>query len=182
MTAYVGLLRGVNVGGRNKLPMVMLRSTATGCGFSEVQTYIQSGNVVFTSRLGAAKVIAKLHDAILTECGIDTRVVLRTAADLAAIVKKNPFLAQGVDEKLLHVSFLYDESAPTLDAVDAAVYAPDEIALAGTHAYVYVPNGLGRSKLANESMLRKLGLMGTTRNWRTVTTLAEMAAGSTTVR
>ena len=177
MTMYVALLRGVNVGGHNKLPMAALRSLADGCGFTEVRTYIQSGNVVFSSRLGAAKVGVKLHDAILAECGIDTRVVLRTAADLATVVVKNSFLARGVDERLLHVAFLYEQSRPTLDAVDAAVYAPDELAVVDAHAYFHTPNGLGRSKLANETILRKLGILGTTRNWRTVTTLAEMASG-----
>ena len=178
MTVYVALLRGVNVGGNRKLPMASLRAIATGCGFGDVQTYIQSGNVVFTSRRGAAKVASEFHDAILEHAGVDTRVVLRTAADLAEVVAGNPFLARGVDEKLLHVSFLYEESKPNLDAVDAQLYAPDEFEVIGAHAYVSVPSGLGRSKLANDTMLRKLGILGTTRNWRTVATLAEMAAAT----
>jgi Uncharacterized protein conserved in bacteria len=175
VTVYVALLRGINVGGHNKLPMATLRATATGCGFGDVQTYIQSGNVVFTSRLGAVKAASTLHDAILAESGVDSRVVLRTAADLDAVVAKNPFLARGADEKLVHVSFMYPESTPTLAAVDAQIYAPDEVEVIGAHAYLHTPDGMGRSKLANESMMRKLGIQGTARNWRTVTTLAEMA-------
>lgn len=175
MTAYVALLRGVNVGGNKKVPMADLRAAATGCGFGAVATYIQSGNVVFTSRKGAPKVASDLHDAILAEIGVDTRVVIRTAAQLEKVLTKNLFLARGVDPKLLHVAFLYEESTPTLDAVEPEVYAPDEIAVVGTEAYVYVPNGLGRSKLANDTIMRKLGLLGTTRNWRTCMTLAEMA-------
>lgn len=175
MTAYVALLRGVNVGGNRKLLMATLRTIASDCGFGDVATYIQSGNVVFTSRLGATKVAATLHDAILTESGIDTRVVMRTATDLTKVMKKNPFLERGADAKLLHVTFLYEESTPTLDAVDAEAYAPDEIEVAGAHAYLHTPNGLGQSKLATESVLRKLGIQGTTRNWRTVSTLTEMA-------
>ena len=127
MTAYAALLRGVNVGGNNKLAMETLRTISSGCGFGDVATYIQSGNVVFTSRLGAAKVATALQDAILAETGIDARVVVRTAAELAAVASDNPFLARGVDEKLVHVSFLYPESTPTLAAVDAQVYAPDEV-------------------------------------------------------
>lgn len=176
MTVYVALLRGVNVGGHNKLPMASLRASATECGFGEVETYIQSGNAVFTSRLGTAKVATSLHDAILAETGVDSRVAVRTAGDLANVVIDNPFLARGVDAKLLHVSFLYEESVPTLDAVDAPLYAPDEVEVIGAHAYLHTPNGLGRSKIATEPMIRKLGIQGTTRNWRTVTTLAEMAA------
>lgn len=178
MTVYVALLRGINVGGHNKLAMADLRATATACGFGDVQTYIQSGNVVFTARLGAAKVATRFHDAILAESGVDSRVVLRTAADLGAIVADNPFLARGVDTKLVHVSFMYEESTPTLDAVDAKIYAPDEVEVLGAHAYLHTPDGMGQSKLANESMMRKLGIEGTARNWRTVTMLAEMAAAT----
>ncbi len=176
MTVYVALLRGVNVGGRNKLPMATLRAVATGCGFGDVETYIQSGNAVFRSPLGAAKVETTLHDAILAATGVDSRVVLRTAAELPRVVIDNPFLARGADEKMLHVTFLYRGSTPMLDAVDAQLYAPDEVAVIGAHAYLHTPNGLGRSKIAAEPLIRKLGLHGTTRNWRTVTRLAEMAA------
>ncbi len=175
MTAYVGLLRGVNVGGSKKVAMADLRTAAAGCGFEAVATYIQSGNVVFTSRKGAKRVASDLHDAILGDIGVDTRVVIRTAAQMHAVLAKNPFLARGVDSKLLHVVFLYEESTPTLDAVEPEVYAPDEITVAGTEAYVYVPNGLGRSKLGNDTVMRRLGVLGTTRNWRTCATLAEMA-------
>lgn len=176
MTVCVALLRGINVGGHNKLPMASLRAIATECGFGDVQTYIQSGNVVFTSPLGAAKVAITLHDAILAETGVDARVVLRTAVDLANVVADNPFLARSADEKMLHVSFLYEQSTPTLAAVDAEVYSPDEVEVIDAHAYLHTPNGFGRSKLATESVIRKLGIQGTTRNWRTVTTLADMAA------
>jgi uncharacterized protein (DUF1697 family) len=175
MTVYVALLRGVNVGGNKKLPMASLRAVATGCGFGDVQTYIQSGNVVFTARLGAAKAATKLHDAILSETGVDTRVVLRTSAQLQTVMDQNPFLTRAVDTKLLHVAFMYEESRPKLDAVAPQVYAPDEVAVVGTEAYVYAPNGLGRSKLANDTIMRKLGILGTMRNWRTCTTLAEMS-------
>ena len=175
MTVYVALLRGINVGGHNKLPMATLRALATQCGFADVQTYIQSGNTVFSSRLGAAKVATTLHDAILAECGIDSRVVIRTGPDLAAVVVRNPFLVRGTDPKLHHVAFMYPESAPTLDAVDPQFYAPDEVEVVGPDAYLLTPNGVGQSKLATETTMRRLGIVGTVRNWRTVTTLAEMA-------
>lgn len=176
MTMYVALLRGINVGGHNTLPMATLRALATDCGFADVATYIQSGNVVFGSRLGAIKVATVLHDAILAECGIDSRVVLRTGPDLAAVVAHNPFLARGADAKLLHVLFMYPESTPTLKAVDPQFYAPDRIEVVGSNAYLHTPKGVGQSKLATETTMRKLGIVGTVRNWRTVTTLAEMAA------
>ncbi len=176
MTAYVALLRGVNVGGNNRVPMAELRTVAAACGFGDVATYIQSGNIVFTSRLGAKRAARDLHEAILASMGVDTRVVMRTADHMQSMLQQNPFLARGVDPKLLHTVFLYEESTPKLEAVEPEVYAPDEIVTVGNEAYVYAPDGLGRSKLANDTMMRKLGVLGTTRNWRTCTTLAEMTA------
>jgi uncharacterized protein (DUF1697 family) len=177
VTVYVALLRGVNVGGNKKVPMAALRQAATGCGFGDVATYIQSGNVVFTSPTGAARVASDLHDAILAEIGVDTRVVIRTGEQIRKVLEQNPFLRRGVDPKLLHVVFLYEQSMPKLDAVEPDVYAPEEIAVVGNLAYLYTPSGLGRSKVATETVMRRLGLLGTTRNWRTCTTLAEMTGG-----
>lgn len=176
MTVYVALLRGINVGGHNQLKMDRLRAIAAGCGYGNVQTYIQSGNVGFSSRAGAAKVATELHDAILASAGVDSRVVVRTAAEIHAVLRDNPFLDRDTDPKTLHVAFVYDDEVPTLYAVPAARYAPDEVVLGTRDAYLFTPNGVGRSKLANESMMRKLGIQGTVRNWATVTTLAEMTA------
>ena len=173
---YVALLRGINVGGHNKLPMADLRAIASGCGFAAVRTYIQSGNVVFTTRLGAAKVRSVLHDAILAETGVDSRVVVRTRAEMDAIVANNPFLARGADAKHLHVAFLFGPGDPAqAAAVDPSDYAPDEVMVAGADGYLHTPDGFGRAKIATAPMLRKLGIQGTVRNWRTVTTLAGMA-------
>ncbi len=175
---YVALLRGINIGNR-RIKMAALRGIAEGCGFAEVQTYLQSGNIVFTARKGAAKVGTELHDAILDASGIDTRVVIRTAAQMDAIVKANPFADRGATHKELHVVFLYGKADPKrVAAVDPAVYAPDELAVSGTEAYLHIPGGYGNSKIGNDSLLRKLGLEGTSRNWRTCTALAEMAGPS----
>lgn len=174
MTIYVGLLRGINVGGRT-LKMDRLRAIATECGFGDVATYIQSGNVVFSSRKSATRVSAELHDAILTDTGIDTTVVVRTAAQLQAVLDRVPWPDRIADPTKVSVCFLYDTTRPTLDAVDPASYAPDEIVLVGTDAYLSTPNGLGKSKLV-EPVMKRLGLRGTVRNWRTTVTLTEMAA------
>lgn len=170
MTTYVGLLRGINVGGRT-LKMDRLRAIATECGFADVATYIQSGNVVFSSRRSATRVSAELHDAI----PIDTTVVVRTAAQLQAVLDRVPWPDRIADPTKISVCFLYDTARPTLDAVDPASYAPDEIVVVGKDAYLSTPNGLGKSKLA-EPMMKRLGLQGTVRNWRTTVTLTEMAA------
>ena len=107
---------------------------------------------------------------------------MRTGPDLAAVVAHNPFLARGADAKLLHVSFMYPESTATLKAVDPQFYAPDRIEVVGSNAYLHTPNGVGQSKLATETTMRKLGVVGTVRNWRTVTALADMAAAGSTAR
>jgi uncharacterized protein (DUF1697 family) len=174
VTAYVGLLRGINVGGRT-LKMDALRAVAGECGFGAVQTYIQSGNVLFTSRLGAKQVGTQLHDAILEATGIDSRVVIRTAVQLDAVVGANPFADRVGDPTKVSVAFLYDDAVPTLDAVDRSVYAPDDVVVIGSDAYLHTPNGMGRSKLV-EPVMKRLGVLGTVRNWRTTVTLRDLAA------
>jgi uncharacterized protein (DUF1697 family) len=176
VAVYIALLRGINVGGHNKLPMADLRSIAADSGLTDVATYIQSGNVVGVSRQSASRVGTDLHDAILAASGLDVRVVVRSATDLDTIVGENPFLERAIEDKQLHVVFLFARgSAKQIKGVDAADYAPDEVALRGSDAYLFTPNGLGRSKIATESMMRRLGIQGTARNWRTVTKLAAMA-------
>jgi uncharacterized protein (DUF1697 family) len=174
MTVYVALLGGVNVGGRT-LKMDALRAVATGCGFDDVSTFIQSGNVLFRSRLGAAKVTTRLHDAILEEAKIDTRIATRTAAQLRKVIDTNPLTDRSDDPTKLSVTFLFDGVKPTLDALDPGVYAPDEVQVQGREAYLHTPNGMGRSKLV-PAVMKKLGLAGTTRNWRSTQKLADLAA------
>jgi uncharacterized protein (DUF1697 family) len=175
VTVYVALLGGINVGGRT-LRSAALREIAEGCGFDDVSTFIQSGNVLFRSGTGAKVVGAHLHDGILEVSGIDTRVAMRTAAQLRAVVAANPFLDRSDDPTKLSVTFLFDGVEPTLSAVDPADYAPDEVVVIGREAYLHTPNGMGKTKLV-PPIAKKLGLVGTTRNWRSTTKLAELAAG-----
>jgi uncharacterized protein (DUF1697 family) len=174
MTVYVALLGGINVGGRT-LKMDALRATAAGCGFDDVSTFIQSGNVIFRSRKGAKAVTAALHDAILEDSGIDTRIATRTAAELQEVVGRNPFLDRSDDPTKLSVTFLFDGVVPTLPALGLEVYAPDEVQVIGREAYLHTPNGMGKTKVV-PAVLKKLGLTGTTRNWRSTLKLAELAA------
>jgi uncharacterized protein (DUF1697 family) len=174
MTVYVALLGGINVGGRT-LKMDALRATAERCGFEDVSTFIQSGNVIFRSRKGAKAVTAALHDAILEDSGIDTRVATRTAAQLQEIVGRNPFLDRSGDPTKLSVTFLFEGATPTLSAVAPEVYGPDEVQVIGREAYLHTPNGRGKTRLV-PAVAKKLGLAGTTRNWRSTLKLAELAA------
>jgi uncharacterized protein (DUF1697 family) len=176
VTVYVALLRGINVGGR-ALKMDVLRDAAEGCGFAAVQTYIQSGNVIFTSRLGARRVGDALHDAVLEASGVDSRVVIRTAAQLDTVIVANPYPGEIADPTKVSVCFLYDDATPTLDAVPPIDYAPDAVTVIGDHAYLATPNGMGRSKLV-EPVMKRLGVLGTVRNWRTTVTLRDLAAAT----
>ncbi|MCU1429002.1 MAG: hypothetical protein JWL83_3002 [Actinomycetia bacterium] len=173
MPAYVGLLRGINVGGKNKVPMAELRSIFEQLGCADVQTYIQSGNVVFTS--GTSLTNTQVEAAIAETFGLDITVVLRTASALAKVVKANPF-PHG-DPRTLHVGFM--TRAPSKTAVaqlesDNERFLPEEFAVRGTELYLFLPNGMGQTKLP-AYLDRKLKIPTTVRNWRTVNKLAELA-------
>jgi len=173
---YAALLRGINVGGHNKVPMSALRAVVESLGHTDVTTYIQSGNVVFNSTKSVTS--AALERAINDEFGFDITVVLRTKAELRRVVKDNPFAR--ADLKTVHVGFMASKpSAATvrdLDGVHADQFAPDEFAIKGTNLYLHLPNGMGRSKLP-PYLDRKLKVPTTVRNWNTVLKLMELAIG-----
>jgi uncharacterized protein (DUF1697 family) len=175
---YVALLRAVNVAGRALL-MKDLRPLFEALPAEDVSTYVQSGNVVFRSGIGTAPSVARAAEQqIRSRLGVDTVVIVRTANDLAKVVAGNPFLGGGRDEATLHVTFLATAADPDRVANLAAAAGaarPDEVRVVGHDAYVSCPDGYGRSKLNNAFIERKLGVAATTRNWRTVTTLREMA-------
>jgi uncharacterized protein (DUF1697 family) len=170
----IALLRGVNVGGRAKLAMSDLRAAAESCGFERVQTYVQSGNVVFrTSVRSTAKVAAQLAAAIDATTDVSPAVFVRTRDELAAVVTGNPYAARTDDPTHLHVVF--DEGTdPVLGRLDLSSYAPEEATAVGRELFLYLPGGIGRSKLAAD-LARRKGAQGTARNWRTVTTLLDLA-------
>ena len=175
MTVYVALLRGINVGGKTTLPMARLRELATGCGLGAVRTYIQSGNLVFTSSEPAGAVAGRLEAAIAAAGGPAPRVAVRSQAELAAVMAGNPYLDKATEAKQLHVAFLVEGADPTpLDGLDLAAFAPDELTVRGRETYLFLPNGLGRSKLA-EALARPKSTDSTVRNWNTVTKLHTMA-------
>jgi uncharacterized protein (DUF1697 family) len=181
----VALLRGINLGGHHILAMADLRQLFTGLGFGEVATYIQSGNVVFTSPLDdLAAVTAGIEREILATFGFEAPVVLRSAAELAVVAASNPFLKRGMDVKALSVGFL--AGAPDTAGVSTLLADPladriaaggDEFSLSEREVYLYHPNGYGRTKLTNSYFDRRLGTTMTVRNWRTVMTLLDMAGG-----
>lgn len=167
MTRYVALLRAVNVGGTGKLAMSELKTMCAELGFARIETYIQSGNVVFDSPAGAAKVKAELEARLKTHFGKPMGVLLRTASEIAAVLKANPF--PKTEPRYTYAIFL--DEPPPADARDRAVGRSDEEMRVGKREiYVHYPSGMGRSKLRIPA-----AKAGTARNMNTVAKLAEMA-------
>jgi uncharacterized protein (DUF1697 family) len=181
--AFVALLRGINLGGHNKLPMKELVAIFERAGCVDVRHYIQSGNVVFAAKQDLARRIASLvAKDIAREHGFEAPVVVRTAAEIQAIAASNPFLPArgGVDPKTLHVMFLVDEpSRDRAAALDPDRSRPDAFVLQGREVYLSLPNGAARTKLTNAYFDSALGTTSTGRNWNTVLELARMCGEST---
>ncbi|MCK8681037.1 DUF1697 domain-containing protein [Streptomyces lichenis] len=181
-TRYALLLRGINVGGHKKLPMADLRALLTTLGHTEVSTYLQSGNAVFTSASaeGEDALATRIEEAVQERFGFRADCLVRSAPYLRAIADDCPFPAAGLEPRQLHVTYFSDPVAPArFAALDTAAFAPEDFRLGDRALYLYAPDGLGRSKLA-EALARPAllrGLTATTRNWNTVVKLAELTGG-----
>jgi uncharacterized protein (DUF1697 family) len=177
--AYVALLRGINVGGKNMLPMKDLVGLCTDAGCGEVKSYIQSGNLVFRAKSALAPRLPDLIEkAISDQFGIRVPVVVRSADELRRVAKGNPFLRAGADAGILHVAFLSDLPKPaSVAALDPNRSPPDQFTVRGREIYLQCPNGIGRTKLTNQYFDSKLGLTSTVRNWNTVLKLLELVGG-----
>jgi uncharacterized protein (DUF1697 family) len=168
MTRYVALLRAVNVGGTGKLPMSQLQAMCRDAGFTRVETYIASGNVVFESSASPSRVKAALEDRVRAYAGKPVAVIVRSAPEMAAVLKANPF--QKAEPRHTYVIFL-NERPPT-DALDHASGLRDEdIRLGAREIFVHYASGMGRSKLKIPA-----AQSGTARNMNTVAKLAQIAA------
>lgn len=176
MPHYVALLRGINVGGNNKLPMADLAAIFTDLGATNVRTYIQSGNVLFEAPARAASALpGAATAAIEARLGLRVPIVMRSASEFAAALEGNPFVERDTDTDHLYVAFL--ATAPSearTAALDPARFSPDAFEVRGREIYLHFPNGAGRSKLTNDYFDRTLATTSTIRNWRTVEALASM--------
>jgi uncharacterized protein (DUF1697 family) len=174
--AYVALLRGINVGGNNKLPMKDLVGIFAESDCENPRSYIQSGNVLFDASPGvAAGVSGRVAARIADRFGYRTPVILRTAAELATVLAHNPFLAEGIAEEELHVYFLEDRpDPPRALQLDPDRSPPDRFAVLGREVFLRLPNGMARTKLTNAYFDSKLATTSTARNWRTIAKLVEL--------
>ncbi len=169
MPRYVALLRAVNVGGTGKLPMTELKAMCVDEGFAEVQTYIASGNVVLSSKLAAPKVKAALEKRLAAYAGKPVGVAIRTADEMAAVLKANPFAKEPPNWT---VAIFLDETPPKDTLKDVKGQQDEQVGLGKREIYVAYGSGMGRSKLKIPAATK-----GTARNINTIAKLAEMAAG-----
>lgn len=175
---YAALLRGINVGRNKRIAMADLRALVEGLGHQSVRTHLQSGNIVFDSPKRSAKPLeAALEKAIASELGMDVTVMVRRSEELAAVVAATPFGGRTDDPKQIHVAFLSERpKAAAVKGFGIEEFAPDEMAVIGREAHLLYPDGYARTKLTNAVIEKQLGVRSTSRNWRTVTALAELTA------
>jgi len=178
MALHVALLRAVNVGGRTSLPMADLRAVAEGLGYTEVQTLLQSGNLIFAANGKSDALERALEAALKKQKGMETDFMVRSAKELAAIIASNPLPAEAKsDPSHLVVMFLKDcATAAAVKALQAAIKGREVVRANGRELYIVYPDGIGRSKLTNAVIDKALGTRGTGRNWNTVTKLAAIVA------
>jgi uncharacterized protein (DUF1697 family) len=171
---HLALLRGINVGGKAVLPMRELSAIFATAGASNIRTYIQSGNVVFESPL-PEPLIEQVTMEIARIYGYPGRIVLRSAEELKAAYKSNPFAKAGAPVETLHVYFLADKPDPAAaKSLDPDRSPGDSFALKNREIYLHLPNGMARTKLTNAYFDSKLKTTSTARNWNTVGKLVEM--------
>ena len=175
----IALLRGVNVGGKNHLPMKELAAIFVAVGCTDVRTYIQSGNVVCHAGPSLAKKLpALITREIAAHAGHRIPIVMRSAAELRDAVESNPYLTEGAETSALHVGFLADiPQASRVAALDPQRSPPDRFQVRGREIYFHLPTGIGKSKLTSAYFDSKLATTLTVRNWRTVLTLLQMSEG-----
>ncbi|HEY6522777.1 MAG TPA: DUF1697 domain-containing protein [Solirubrobacteraceae bacterium] len=172
------MLRGINLGPARRVPMADLRALFGEAGYGDVRTYVQSGNVVLESTAKPADLEREVAKLISERFGFDVPVVVRTARQLAAVVKLNPLGDVADDPKRYQVSFLTEKPSPdVVTALREAAAESERVAFHGREIYAWHPEGVARSKLWNALAGKGLGVTATARNWTTVTTLLEMAGG-----
>lgn len=177
MHTYISLLRGINVSGKHTLPMMALKKLYHTIGAEEITTYIQSGNVVFKASGGTATTFAQdISKAIKEEFGYTIQVLVHKTAFFEKIIANNPFKVQ--DPRTLYVTLLGHEVGPALSkslANSSQIEEQDRYSLQGSVVYVHCPNGYGKTKLHNGFFEAKTKTWATTRSWRTLGNLVELA-------
>jgi uncharacterized protein (DUF1697 family) len=178
VSTQFAFLRGVNVGGRNKVPMAALRAMLEGLGFGDVRTLLQSGNAVYTTDRAPERAAREIHEQIEERLGLSIAVLVRTHDELASVVAGDPFAEVATEPARYLVTFLSGQPDPErLRAIDADGSLPDAFAAGERELYVWCPNGVSETPYSYAFWEKQLGLTATARNWNTVTKLLALAGG-----
>jgi len=178
MPTFISFLRGINVSGHRMLSMAKLKEAYEDMGYTNVRTYLNSGNVLFDAKKGSVRQHAEaIEKRILNGFGHDVQVVVKTPAEMARVLAANPFAGrQGAEGKFLHGMLLFGKpKVSSLEEVQLPITQGEEVRLVDDVLYLFLPNGAGKSKLSNAVLERKLGVAGTGRNWNTLTALEKLA-------
>ncbi len=179
MTRYIAILRGINVGTGRKVLMADLNVLLIKLGLENIQTYIQSGNVIFelVSPEDISDLEERLHQTISETFGFDIPVIVRTSEEIEQSITKNPFLKEkDIDIEKLHLTFLNETpAAEMLEKIKAFDFSPDRFEIVGKDVFIYCPNGYGSTKITNDFFEKKLKVRASSRNWKTVMKLRELS-------
>ncbi|MFA6403263.1 MAG: DUF1697 domain-containing protein [Salinivirgaceae bacterium] len=178
MRTYISILRGINLGGHNTIKMDNLKKLLSNNGLSNVETYIQSGNVVYQYKnTDTKKLDSLIKENIFQEFGFDVPVITLTIEELKKIAENNPFSSKKMkDPSFFHVTYLTDTPQPeNLSKIKDINYQPDEFVVLDKTVYLYCPEGYGNTKLSNKFLENKLKVTATTRNWKTTNELIAIA-------
>jgi uncharacterized protein (DUF1697 family) len=178
MAVMISMLRGVNVGGHNKVKMDALRALYESLGLRDACTYVQSGNVIFsTEERNLARLTRRIENGIEQAFGFRCEVIIRSSAELRDVIRRNPFATRrGMEPNKLLIIFLGGDPVPEArEEIRTFKADPEELRIDGRELYIYFPIGIGKSKLPVPSLLKTLGTSGTGRNWTSVTSMLEMA-------
>ena len=183
MSIYISILRGINVSGQKKILMADLKKLFEDLKFSNVVTYIQSGNVAFNTnkKQSNAALATQIEKAIAKQYSFEVPVIVRSAEEIAFVLNNNPFLKDAKKNKAilldkLHVTFLAEiPEQKNIDAISSFVFKSDEFYIINQEVYLYTPGGYGETKLSNIFFESKLKVKATTRNWNTVNKLVELS-------
>lgn len=182
MKTYNSILRGINVSGQKKVLMTDLKALYESLGFEDVTTYIQSGNVIFKTSLQSSNLnlAKKIEDAILKKYNFDVPVIIRSIEEIENVISANPFLKETeINTEKLHVTFLADApDKASLESIKNFDYPPDKFFIIGKEVFLHCPVSYGETKLSNKFFENQLKVSATTRNWKTINKLLEIAANT----
>lgn len=183
MPRFICLLRGINVSGHRKMRMADLRALLSNLGYTDIETYLQSGNAVFSAKGSGKKIAARIEQAITETFDQIVGALVLNSREFLRMATSNPLVSKpSLDPKFLHVTFLLDDAKREIPR-DTFPFSGDEQAIhARGHYYLYCPNGYGRTRINNSWFERQLKIRTTTRNWKTVTALVCMLEATTNPR